>query len=95
MKRLLMAAMLSLGACVAHVGHDFNMAENLPRLEPGMSQQQVVSMLGNPTSTAVQSDGTVRLMWVHARGTIAGATSESLLLEFREGRLLSVPRVGG
>ncbi len=54
--------LISLSACVQG---GFNSAQNINRLSPDMSYDQVVALLGNPQSTALVKGKLIATFWLH------------------------------
>jgi len=81
MRQLSCAAALLLAAC-ATVGTDYSQT-TVESLRPGMTQAEVVSLLGNPSSRTTLADGTEQWMWVHAKANAFGsARSKAVMLKF-------------
>lgn len=87
MKQLaLLSAALLLAGCAVGTNYDVN---SLSQLKPGMSQAEVVGMLGKPYTESRLPDGTTMLGWMHARSTGFSARGRSVQLRFdSSGRLI-------
>ena len=92
MKRLTTyAAALLLAGCVS-MGTNYDVAA-VDRLQVGMTKAEVIGLLGQPNQVVTNSDGSVRLVWVHSTGSMFGANARSVGLPFdRDGKLTDVPR---
>lgn len=60
---------------------------NARQLKQGMSEQDVMKLIGKPYSVSSKSDGTQLWVWVHANG-LTGA-SQSIAIPMKEGRMAS------
>jgi hypothetical protein len=82
MKKITMlgAAMLMAGCVSVGTNYDVNA---LSQLKPGMSQADVIGLLGKPNTEAKLPDGKTVLGWVHSTGTaFGGASARSVSLQF-------------
>jgi outer membrane protein assembly factor BamE (lipoprotein component of BamABCDE complex) len=53
------------------------------RLSTGMTREQVIALLGRPTTRVTLADGTQQWMWLRSRGTMLGtADARSVTLLF-------------
>jgi hypothetical protein len=87
---VVVAALLSTG-CMS-VGTNYDPAA-VERLRVGMTEAEVIQMLGKPNQVIGNSDGSERLIWVHSTGSMFGANARSVGLPFGpDGRLTDVPR---
>ena len=84
---ILGAAMLMAGCVSVGTNYDVNA---LSQLKPGMSQTDVIGLLGKPNSQVKLPDGKTVLGWVHSTGTAFGsASARSVSLQFdADGRLI-------
>jgi hypothetical protein len=89
MKKIAMlgAAMLMAGCVSVGTNYDVNA---LSQLKPGMSQADVIGLLGKPNSQAKLPDGKTVLGWVRSTGTaFGGASARSVSLQFgADGKLI-------
>lgn len=69
--RAIFFAVALLAGC-ASVGRDFDM-QAAGSLEPGLTEAELLSRLGEPTVRAVLPDGRQRLTWVHSKASMFGA----------------------
>jgi hypothetical protein len=59
------------------------------RLQKGMTQTEVIQMLGKPNTISTLPDGRVQLGWVHSTGSMFGANARAVSLLFdANGKLL-------
>lgn len=71
----------ALPACVS-MGANYDPAA-VARLTVGMSQSEVVALLGSPSTRVTLADGTQQWMWLHSRGTMLGrGDARSVTLQF-------------
>jgi len=92
MKRITtFAAALALAGCVS-MGTNYDVTA-VDSLRVGMTQAEVIGLLGQPNQVVTNSDGSKRLVWVHSKGSMFGANARSIGLPFdREGKLTDVPK---
>jgi hypothetical protein len=62
-------------------GTNYNPA-SVSQLQPGMSKEQVIQMLGKPNSEMTMPDGQTALVWARAKVSPFGASSRSVSLIF-------------
>jgi len=87
---VVLAALLSTGCMSAGTNYD---PAAVQRLRVGMTETEVIQMLGKPNQVIRNSDGSERLVWVHSTGSMFGANARSVGLPFGpDGRLTDVPR---
>jgi len=83
-------AALLLAGCVS-MGTNYDVAA-VDRLQIGMTEAEVIRLLGQPNQIVTNSDGSERLVWVHSTGSMFGANARSVGLLFGpSGKLTSVP----
>ena len=89
-KTIILATVFLVGGCVS-MGPDYDPAL-VEQLRPGTPKAEVISQLGQPSTTVRFSDGRQQLMWTHSRGTMLGtASARSVMLMFdAEGRYLGL-----
>ena len=80
----LVAALLAAAACAACAGSDFQWSQ-ARQIQPGMTEDQVSSLMGPPTSKLTQSDG-VTWNWAHLDPRVDSARAVSV--GFRDGRVV-------
>jgi hypothetical protein len=69
-------------------GTNYNPA-SVSQLQPGMSKEEVVKMLGKPNSVTAMANGQTILVWARAKVSPFGASSRSASLIFgADGKLL-------
>lgn len=85
-KYLMLVSVLFLCACA---GTNFKW-DNARQIRQGMTEQEVVSLLGTPTMTTSRSDGLV-YVWSHANGMTGSVKSVSVV--FKDGKVVSVPNI--
>ena len=67
--------------------------QDVERLRPGMSERDVVAILGRPYMVATGTDGTDTLTWSWASASaFGGVSSRAVSLRFEDGKLLAIPR---
>jgi len=94
MRLVVFALALVIAAGCATGGRYFNW-QQVQQLRPGMTERQVISIMGSPYSTAVRDDEDIfTWVWVVV-GPVGVDTSRSVALKFRDGRLEAVPRIPG
>lgn len=88
MKRFIpICAALLLAGCVS-MGTNYDPAA-VNRLQKGMTQTEVIQMLGKPNTISTLPDGRVQLGWVHSTGSMFGANARAVSLLFdANGKLL-------
>lgn len=64
--------------------------DNARQVKAGMTQQEVVGLMGQPYSVASTADGSVKLIWVHV-GALGG--SETAVMTFKDGKAIDSFRV--
>lgn len=77
---------LVLAGCVS-VGTNYD-PNRVGLLQPGMTQAQVVALLGRPNGVATNANGQQVLVWMHSTGSMFGASARSLTLVFGPDGLL-------
>lgn len=83
MKRRILAAVVPvlLAGC-ATAGNDFSLT-TVESLNAGMSQSEVIALLGQPTGRTRLADGSSQLIWSHAKANAFGsARSKAVVLRF-------------
>jgi hypothetical protein len=90
MRLLVLTAVLLTAAC-ASVGTNFDVA-TVQSLQPGMSEAQVVGLLGAPNSRTRLPDGSEMLGWTYGHGTAFGSASgKAAMLKFApDGRYVGI-----
>jgi hypothetical protein len=84
------AAFLTLAGCVS-VGTNYD-PNRVSALHAGMSEAEVVALLGKPNGVATNANGQRVLFWMHSTGSMFGGSARSLTLVFGpDGRLLEAP----
>jgi hypothetical protein len=88
MKRyVFLGVALMLAGCVS-MGTNYDPAA-VGRLQKGMTQAEVIQMLGKPNTITTLSDGRTQLGWVHSTGSMFGANARAVSLLFdTSGRLI-------
>lgn len=85
-KYLTIGIALTLAGCAS--GTNYNPA-SVSQLQPGMSKEQVIQMLGKPNSVMTMPNGQTALVWARAKVSPFGASSRSVSLMFdANGKLL-------
>jgi len=77
-------ALLTAAACAGCAGSDFQWSQ-ARQVQPGMTEDQVSSLMGQPTSVRTQSDG-VTWSWAHLDPRVDSARAVSV--GFRDGRVV-------
>ena len=92
MKRIVtVVAAAFLAGCVS-MGTNYDESA-VGRLQTGMSKAEVIQLLGQPNQVITTSDGGQRLIWVHSKGSMFGASARSVGLPFdRNGKLSDLPK---
>jgi hypothetical protein len=84
---VLFTAALMIAGCVS-MGTNYDPAA-VGRLQKGMTQAEVIQMLGKPNTISTLPDGRVQLGWVHSTGSMFGANARGVSLLFdTNGRLI-------
>jgi hypothetical protein len=81
-----LAVALALAGCVS-MGTNYD-PNRVSLLRPGMTQAQVVTLLGKPNGVATNANGQQVLVWMHSTGSMFGASARSLTLVFGPDGLL-------
>jgi len=85
-KHVTISVALLLAGCAA--GTNYNPA-SVSQLQPGMSKERVIALLGTPNTVTTMPNGQTALGWVHATASPFGASSRSVSLIFdASGKLL-------
>ncbi|HFC8542723.1 TPA: outer membrane protein assembly factor BamE [Neisseria weaveri] len=84
-----LAAILLISFLTACAGTNFKW-DNARQIKQGMTEQEVVNLLGTPTMTTSRSDGLV-YVWSHANGMTGSVKSVSVV--FQDGKVVSVPNI--
>jgi uncharacterized protein YceK len=79
---IILAAIIS--GC-ASAGTKFDWA-NARKVQAGMSQDEVVALMGKPYMVAAAGDGMQRWIWSHANGWTGGARTATLT--FQDGKVV-------
>lgn len=89
MKKLALFGVGLLLAGCASVGTDYDV-NALSQLKPGMSQTEVIGMLGKPNTQARLPDGKTVLVWSHSKAKAFGSVNaRSVSLQFdADGKLV-------
>ena len=77
----LLAVIAPLSAGCVSMGPNYDPAL-IESLRPGMDRNEVIGLLGRPTSKVTLADGTQHLMWVHSKGSMFGASARAVTLIF-------------
>jgi hypothetical protein len=81
MKRSLICLAFLTAGC-ASVGTDFNVA-TVQSLQPGMTEAQVIQILGQPNTRTRLMDGSEQLGWVYGHSSAFGSTTgRAAMLKF-------------
>jgi hypothetical protein len=84
------AAFIGLGGCVS-MGTNYD-PSRVSSLHAGMTEAEVVALLGKPNGVATNANGQRVLVWMHSTGSMFGASARSVSLVFGpDGRLLQAP----
>jgi hypothetical protein len=86
------AAALALAGCVS-MGTNYD-PNRVASLRAGMSEAEVVALLGKPNGVATNPNGQRVLVWMLSSGSMFGANARSLSLVFGpDGRLQAAPSI--
>lgn len=64
--------------------------KDVRKVQTGMPKEEVVHLIGKPTSVSITPDG-VRYIWVYVNG-MTGA-SRSLWIDFKDGKVVKAPPI--
>ena len=86
----LAACLTSLSACVS-MGTNYD-PNRVSALHAGMTESEVIGLLGKPNAIATNANGQRVLVWMHSTGSMFGASARTLSLVFGpDDRLLAAP----
>ena len=86
------AASLAVAGCIS-VGTNYD-PNRVSALHAGMTEGEVVALLGKPNGIATNATGQRVLVWMHSTGSMFGASARSLSLVFGpDDRLLEAPTI--
>jgi outer membrane protein assembly factor BamE (lipoprotein component of BamABCDE complex) len=90
MRKIYVLALIMLASC-ASIGPDYDQAA-ANKIKTGMSQEEVLGLLGQPTTTANNDKGIVVMQWTHGEASAFGAvTARSIQVIFdKSGKVTTV-----
>jgi hypothetical protein len=81
-------ALCMLPAC-ASAGRNFDSAA-ADRVTIGMSEEEVIALLGQPQHTQVDQQGGRWLSWVHSRASVFSSSTKQFLVHIANGKVATI-----